>query len=677
MAKRTGRKRRSGRRRKPISRKFRKGMQKAAMMLDDHQYSEAYALLVDLIKQNPGSKIAMQMILEAAIYLNNWGAIVTYGEKLYPKESGEDQAVTLNNMVMAYMSLMMPALAYQTAQILQKKHPHFSQMGEVANLIQNVEELFAQVENEESHFKELNLPESDKIPFSAELDRMRLYTESNMAEEAIHSAKILLNTAPDFAPVLNNLSLAHFLNGNLKEAIETARGVVERYPDNFHSLSNLTRFCFLSGNFDDAQQYVKRLAAIESDKEDLPLKKAEAFAYLGDHDGILAAYESAKKFGGEINPLLLHLAASAKYRFGEIKEAWKLWEEAVNISPEYSLAAVALKQRDLPPNERDLPWYWSVIYWISPKMLETLTKRFEDAHRLTDRKVEKIVEELIAQHPQLISLAPHILDRGDNRAREFVFNLANTFDDRELAEVVLEFGLGQIGADEARMGALQVIQQNYPDLLPADKRVTIWQKGKPVEINLLGFEIYDEPNLSGWSPKNIRMHDRAYNFLKEQKWDQAEELLNQLIKDAPQFPSPYNQLALLYEKTGRKDEAYSLTVKTHERFPDYVFSRVALARKATLENDFEQAKDLLEPIMQLPRLHISEFQGLVKAQISLALGLDDKDTARMWLEMWKRIDRDNEELLAWQFKIGGDGMMGELFDMIQSMDDFEEFEDDF
>ncbi|NIP32656.1 hypothetical protein GWO25_02010, partial [Candidatus Saccharibacteria bacterium] len=68
--------------------------------------------------------------------------------------------------------------------------------------------------------------------------------------------------------------------------------------------------------------------------------------------------------GNETNLLILHLAATAFYRLGNEKKAWKLWQQAVKISPSFELAQESLAEQSLPIGERDVPWYWSFGYWF-------------------------------------------------------------------------------------------------------------------------------------------------------------------------------------------------------------------------------------------------------------------------------------------------------------------------
>ncbi|NIP32658.1 tetratricopeptide repeat protein, partial [Candidatus Saccharibacteria bacterium] len=70
--------------------------------------------------------------------------------------------------------------------------------------------------------------------------------------------------------------------------------------------------------------------------------------------------------------------------------------------------------------------------------------------------------------------------------------------------------------------------------------------------------------------------------------ESAEELLQEIIDEAPEFYSAYNQLTVAYQMQGEHEKARTLVEKTHDRFPDYLFARVALARMLIQDRQTEE-----------------------------------------------------------------------------------------
>jgi tetratricopeptide (TPR) repeat protein len=224
----------------------------------------------------------------------------------------------------------------------------------------------------------------------------------------------------------------------------------------------------------------------------------------------------------------------------------------------------------------------------------------------------------------------------------------------ELLQQMYLFAQSPHGSDDLHMEAMQFISQHHPLLLPEDKMVPMWVDGRQTDLFMLGFEITDEPDpIEGVSEAVLEKHADAYDLLRQDRAAEAEALLHEIVAEAPDFCSAYNQLAVAYELQGRDEEARALTEEIHARFPDYFFARVALARMNAREKRIEAARELLKPLLLRPKLHISEFRALASAQIDLALADNQIEVARTWLDMWQQIDEDNPELVEWKLRIEG------------------------
>lgn len=569
----------------------------------------------------------------------------------------------LNNLVVAYTQLDYPALAWQAAQELARRHPDFPDAGKIRTFAELTEEYLHQQAAE--LLGTVDLPLEERIEVLVQHDRVRFYTDSGQVEEAIVTAESLLQKIPDLVPILNNLSLSHFVAGNTAEAIAAAERALAQAPENFHALSNLTRFNFLTAHFDAARQYAARLEQLRGDNPDLPVKQAEALAFLGDDEGVREAYQRAKEQHGEQSPLLLHLAAAAHYRLGDEKTAWRLWQDAVDRQPSFLLAQRNLNDRHLPVGQKNAPWYWPLPYWFSGNFQRVFTEDLAGSAAKKEDQLPDSITELFGRHPHVLEIFPHMLERGDGTAREFVINLARLAETPELGPILYDYALSRHGADQLRMEAIQVVTELYSHLLPEDKKVMLWLEGEQKEIFLSGFEIHWEPEPFGdLADEILDMHEEAHDLLVGGQTAEAEQLLKQIIDAAPDFPSPYNQLAVAYQMQGRQKEARALVEETHARFPDYLFARVALARFYARQGRIEEAKDLLDPIIRRRRLHIAEFRALAQAQMEIALADGRQDAARSWLDMWTNIEEDHPDLPNWRKRIEGSAS---LLDTLQEL----------
>ena len=637
----------------------------AAMELyEDGEIVAARQQLLLLNQKYPRSKPVLLALLEVSYDIEDWRTCAYFSEQLLSLESGEDRAETLNNMVYAYIQLMYPALAWHYATELVTQHPDFKYSEKNQSFVEIAESFL--LEQVEDTMALINLPQDEKLELLILHDRVRFYTESGYPEDAIRVAEALLENAPNIVPVLNNLSLAQFMIGDVEQAIVTAQKVITQEPHNFHALSNLVRCYYLTAQFDQAQAYAARLQQISSDNPDLEVKQAEAFAYLGDDEKVWAAYEQAKAKHNELFPLLYHLAAVAAYRLGNEKTAWQLWRQAGKLFPSFDLAVESLAEKQLPIGERDVPWYWPFQYWFPMDIRQLIEKHLgKNIQRMSEKDIKQAVSAFLAERPYLTQLFPHMLERGDRETRQFVLNFMRIVETSELLQQLYDFALGRYGADDQRMEAMQFIIQNYPDMLPDNKLAPMWIEGRQGELLMLSFEITDEPEgIEGISEEILEKHEVAVDLLMNDETKAAELLLHEIIAEEPDFYSAYNHLALAYEKQGKIAESRALVTETHARFPDYLFARAAVARIMAQEKRIKEARELLAPLLRLKKLHISEFRALARAEMDIDLADNKPEAARSWLEMWEEMEEDNPELSEWERRIEAPSLIQGIYKLL-------------
>ena len=234
-----------------------------------------------------------------------------------------------------------------------------------------------------------------------------------------------------------------------------------------------------------------------------------------------------------------------------------------------------------------------------------------------------------------------------------------------MLQTCYDFALNQYGSDDLRMEAMQYLSENHPQMLPQDRQVPMWIRGEQTKLLMMGFVITDEPTqVVGITESILDKHEAAYDLLLTGDPQAAELLLHEIIAEAPDFPSAYNQLAVAYTLQGQMEKARELVDETHARFPDYFFARVALARMMIAENRIEEARDLVEPLLSLPELHYSEFRALAQVQMEIALADNRSEAARSWLEMWQQVEPDNPEIPDWKVRIDGPGFVKGLKNLL-------------
>lgn len=628
-----------------------KQMAQVGRLYEKEAYEQAFKLLLTIKQRYPRHPMVLSALADVAIEMKNWQAVALYSEQLYPMESGDERATTLNNLMNAYMQLMLPALAWKTACVLVADHPDFHFIERAQQFAHGLKPVLFETFGQVAQLSEWFADDQDAmLEFMVDHDQMRFLAESNQEKEAILHCQRLLDQLPGFIPALNNMSLAYFNEGDLDKAIEVTQEVLAQQPDNYHALANLARYSFLMGETDAAWSYATELKQVENDEAQRWVKEAEALAYLGDHEGVRDAYLESDTNDPLRSPILLHLAAAAHYRLGYEAMAWQLWKEALEISPSFEMAKASLAERSKAPHERDVGWYWPLQYWFSRNIKASFLNLSVPSSRQGSSK--RAVQKMLKQYPQLPLLLPHILDRGDPNARKTILLLIELMETEEFVEALLPFGSGKSGTDAQRMKALQLVAEHHPDLLPPDRKISVWQGGEQQEIMMLAFAISGEPEDTMLDDKTFDLYQQANEYLVARRnLKRTEQMYMKVIKAYPDYPSAYNQLAVVYTLQGRNKEARTLIEQTHRRFPDYSFASIALARMALQKNRTEEAREYLNPVLQQQELHTSEFRALAQAEIEYALAMEEPEGARSWLSMWEHVEEDHPDLLKWKIRI--------------------------
>ncbi len=101
----------------------------------------------------------------------------------------------------------------------------------------------------------------------------------------------------------------------------------------------------------------------------------------------------------------------------------------------------------------------------------------------------------------------------------------------------------------------------------------------------------------------------------------------------------------------RKQEGEALIRDVHQRFPDYLFGCTSMARFEIRDRNFEAAEALLQPLLDHDRFHYSEFRALMGAEVELAMAKKDRKAAKMWVQMWAKVDPESPQLEYWEDRL--------------------------
>ena len=170
--------------------------------------------------------------------------------------------------------------------------------------------------------------------------------------------------------------------------------------------------------------------------------------------------------------------------------------------------------------------------------------------------------------------------------------------------------------------------------------------------HLMSYQISDEP-----------LEDTAYARLPQSVKDELEQLhyqvtdnpreaiaaLGPMLERYPDVPQIYNYLQAAYTQLGDKANAQRVLDETLERFPDYLFGRIAQANDCLQRGELDRIPEIFEGKYDLKLLyperecfHISEALhfGAIMARYFHARG--EKDRAEMYYKMLHQLDPNHQ-----------------------------------
>jgi tetratricopeptide (TPR) repeat protein len=612
---------------------------RAAALIKDRRWHEARELLEEYERTHPGQRDVLRLLLDVYHEQKDYGPYCQMCHRLLEREPDNRP-----------LRLMLAASYWADARLASalKVFRGFNEAWPNDPLADGARESIAQLEPAvDELLGTLPFAGDDRLELAAMHEDVLRSLNHGDFERTIRIAEQLLARSADFVPAMNNASEAYFRTGRTDDAVAMTRQALQRQSDNVHALANLTRYLFLSGRNHEAKEAAEHLRSLRPERDDQWLKTCEALGFLGDDEAVLATFADAKRAGatdGEtpVEALLFHLAAVASARQGHHVQADRYWRQALKICPGLDLAKENVADAAQPVGQRHGPWPYSLNDWLGSQSVAGLVDTLDRLKVGTsDDGVSRAVKRYAEAHPEVVNLVPALLDRGDPAGREFACRFATLLGTPEMLDALRVFCLSQRGPDAMRLTTANRLR--VAGALSSNC-VRIWLDGHWQDTELLAFEITSEPSGPFHTPEVDELACQAREALRRRDSAEAERLFRKCLDLAGETPSLLNNLAATYAQQGRTDELSELVKRIHERWPDYFFGRIAMANMATMNGDHELAERYLAPLRRHQRLHISEFAGLAAAQIQLFIACRKLDAARSWLEMWRQIDPDDQNL---------------------------------
>lgn len=633
-----------------LPRKLMDGTRNAYDLLKNGKTAEALDILVELDQTYPNTPEVLGNLVNAYFDLQDMSKYEQAIRRLYRLDPRDPDLSY--GLAGAYLVNGRPALAIRAFQEALRRwpdHPKAADAHKEIPLLENA--LREQVAG-------LNLSETQALDLLVQHDELRYCLAHTEYRRGRQVAEKLLRGFPDFVPALNNLAQIFAAEGEFGQAIRTSQRVLEIEPENIHALSNLTRLHFLGGRPEEAAQSARRLKSSQADAASRWTKIAEALTFLEDDEGVLALYERAKA-AGELEPpdadeIFYHLLAVAAYRQGKEKDARNYWQKALKINPHFDWALKNVEDLKKPVEDRSGGWAYPFESWLLATVVHELTGQLEKLkHAAKKTDVQGILARFFEEkYPEVFFLAPHLVERGDARAREFVARMAAVTGHPALVSAAKGYIFGKQGSFQERFKAANILSD--ANLLPSGP-VQMWSSGEMREVMLLNIEISSEPDPSKLPHRIQALAEQAYDALRDKDGQRAQGLLEQALALWPDDPSLVNNLAMALEMQGQSERAHQMIIELNGRFPDYFFGVVGIAVLEIEKGNLDRAHELLNGLMQRKKLHTSEFTALCRAQVQVWLADKNREAARTWIGLWERVDPDNPDLKIYQRRVGPPG----------------------
>lgn len=614
-------------------------------LLAHRQHAKALEKLHQLASRYPRDRDVFAMLFNTAVDTKDSRTMLMAALRLAELEPDDPDIVL--SLAGSYMGNIFPALAIATLRDFVARWPNHPRAAESH---QTISELKARLSDE---WTQSGLP-LEYIELAPLHERVQIELTEGRYAEARRLAEKILAQLPTFAAPLNNISLAHFLEGHLPEAIAAARRVLDECdPDNFHALSNLVHYMCLLGKWDEARAYAERLKTVRSDRTDVWVKKAEAFSYLSGDAQVVQIFKEAEQAGmlkpPLADPYLLHLAAAANAFLGNEAEAIRWWKRALQISPAFAPARENLQDLKQPVERRNGPWSLPLTSWLPQVYVQALIDLVEPAtRRKKSAGIERAARQFLDKYPGIKSVMPVLLSRGDPPGVLFASSLARMADTPEMQALLKEFALGQHGTDQRRQEAAYALAE--AGVLPTHTPVRMWVRGGWTKVLLVPLEITGEPKEN--LPHHVQqLLGKAMQALQKEEFDEAERLVRQALDKAPDSISISQNLATIYLRRGEIERGEALLRQLVERDADYIIGRCNLAQIATDRGDYNEAEKLLEPVTRQKKIHSFEFAAICQARIQLELARGQRDVAQLWLDMWASVEPDHPGLPYWRAQL--------------------------
>lgn len=620
------------------------GLEDADRLMRRQQWIEARQLLEDLNRRFRSQPQVLARLMDVTLEQGDSLAYLSACEQMQRLESGDPDLVLA--LIGAYMNNLRPTRALRWLEFFLERWPEHPQAEEARRAKANILEDLAK------SFASSDLSQDEWLQLSAQLDEMRTMLDQERYRQAIAIGEALVQRFPRFSAAYTHLAQAAWLDGQWKRAVAVTRQQLEFDPGNLYGLRNLAQFQTGSKEPNETQTLTDHLKKVPVTTDEENLLVIEALSFLGADAEVLESYEQARLRGDLATPgprsaKAHHLAAAAACRLNDLPTARQCWQKALAMHPGFALAQTNLDDLGKPDSQRNCPWPFTLEYWLPRLIIYEFMRTIELQQRGSSAAMRRACLRLVERHPEIETLVPLLLERGDEYCREFALALARLAQTPDLIQAARDFAFSQSGPDQMRLEAASLAI--HSGLIPSGFQ-RLWLNGQWTEILLLGIELQHD-KLIRHSALVRQLLEQALRSARQGEIEQADSFFMQALEVEPDSPDIlYNQSAI-YQAQGRYELAYQQIEQVYTRYPDYLFGRVGQAQILIRRGHFKQARQVLEPLFSRKNMNYSEFDAFCAINIELCLAEEQISKAAAWFSTWESANPQNPKLEIYRVKV--------------------------
>lgn len=403
--------RRSGMRRSASDR-LRDELARAVGFLSGSRWEEGLAILQRLRHDHPRDPVVLHMVIDTYLSFDWPEEALETAEELV--EAWPEYGLAHVILAKAQTAAGYPGLAHRTLADYLRRWPVHPDSARARDAMQQIREPLIEMG------AVYGLGEEDSLQMRALRDEADLMRRRGQLTEARARYEELLGRYPSYGLGYVGYAESWLDAGDLAQATKVMEQAVAAQPQEAYLASLLIGYLAMQGRIDEARALGRRVLEMPEGKLSRWSAQILALATIADYQGAVETYVGAKKAGyaklDNVSQLFLDIAAFAYHRLGDVKEARRLWKQALKIDPTFSEAREALALLDEAGEDAPRPGGIAIHVLLTPSARKDLADVWDRIESEDTERAREEARRFLEQHPEVENVLPLALEIGDQRS---------------------------------------------------------------------------------------------------------------------------------------------------------------------------------------------------------------------------------------------------------------------